>query len=181
MVANGIPASIRREPASLLRSWKCRSVILERLQVSRHAVLVECRRRPISSPPDAFVLGEARGALDADAACTAASTAAQISRNEAGRYNEKTRQQYVNGFRETWSGCRDSNPGPPDPQSGALPGCATSRSYRRTLAPWHLAPTFATLARRCGVAGARRGYLTTSSSSRPPSRPSRQASLPSRA
>ena len=26
-----------------------------------------------------------------------------------------------------WSGCRDSNPGPLDPQSSALPGCATSR------------------------------------------------------
>ena len=26
-----------------------------------------------------------------------------------------------------WSGCRDSNPGPPAPQAGALPGCATSR------------------------------------------------------
>src|SRR5678815_4723943 len=26
-----------------------------------------------------------------------------------------------------WSGRRDSNPRPPDPQSGALPGCATAR------------------------------------------------------
>src|SRR5262249_20701774 len=26
-----------------------------------------------------------------------------------------------------WSGCRDLNPGPLDPQSSALPGCATSR------------------------------------------------------
>ena len=29
-----------------------------------------------------------------------------------------------------WSGWRDSNPRPPDPQSGALPGCATSRRIR---------------------------------------------------
>src|SRR5215471_15560175 len=29
---------------------------------------------------------------------------------------------------ENWSGWRDSNPRPPDPQSGALPGCATSRN-----------------------------------------------------
>src|SRR5689334_4572740 len=28
---------------------------------------------------------------------------------------------------KNWSGWRDSNPRPPDPQSGALPGCATSR------------------------------------------------------
>ena len=28
---------------------------------------------------------------------------------------------------QTWSGCRDSNSGPLDPQSSALPGCATSR------------------------------------------------------
>lgn len=33
---------------------------------------------------------------------------------------------------ENWSGWRDSNPRPPDPQSGALPGCATSR-LRRSL------------------------------------------------
>src|SRR5512139_3365056 len=28
---------------------------------------------------------------------------------------------------ESWSGWRDSNPRPPEPHSGALPGCATSR------------------------------------------------------
>jgi hypothetical protein len=32
--------------------------------------------------------------------------------------------------RKIWSGWRDSNPRPPDPQSGALPGCATSRSIQ---------------------------------------------------
>ena len=31
------------------------------------------------------------------------------------------------GGRKKWSGCRDSNSGPLDPQSSALPGCATSR------------------------------------------------------
>ena len=30
-----------------------------------------------------------------------------------------------------WSGRRDSNPRPPDPQSGALPSCATSRSAQQ--------------------------------------------------
>lgn len=28
------------------------------------------------------------------------------------------------------SGCRDSNPGPPEPHSGTLPGCATPRKRR---------------------------------------------------
>ena len=31
--------------------------------------------------------------------------------------------------RGIWSGCRDSNSGPLDPQSSALPGCATSRHF----------------------------------------------------
>ena len=30
-----------------------------------------------------------------------------------------------------WSGCRDLNPGPPRPERGALPSCATSRGHRR--------------------------------------------------
>jgi hypothetical protein len=33
------------------------------------------------------------------------------------------------GHCEKWSGWRDSNPRPLDPQSSALPGCATSRLY----------------------------------------------------
>jgi hypothetical protein len=36
---------------------------------------------------------------------------------------------------EVWSGWRDSNPRPPDPQSGALPGCATSRVRRSLCLP----------------------------------------------
>src|SRR5262249_58780591 len=30
----------------------------------------------------------------------------------------------------SWSGRRDSNPGPPEPHSGTLPDCATSRPVR---------------------------------------------------
>src|ERR1700686_5135978 len=34
-------------------------------------------------------------------------------------------------MRELWSGREDLNPRPPDPQSGALPSCATPRLWNR--------------------------------------------------
>ncbi len=36
---------------------------------------------------------------------------------------------------ERWSGCRDSNAGPPEPHSGALPSCATPRPVESSTAP----------------------------------------------
>src|SRR2546429_5371569 len=49
-----------------------------------------------------------------------------------GRCEEKAPQQKsLQGLIFTQSGRRDLNPRPPEPHSGALPGCATSRNTRR--------------------------------------------------
>ena len=37
-----------------------------------------------------------------------------------------------------WSGSRDLNPGPPAPEAGALPGCATPRHENDPKGPYNL-------------------------------------------
>ena len=60
------------------------------------------------------------------------------------KYAEKRATDYLRAYfdptfvvaRDVWSGRRDLNPRPPDPQSGALPSCATPRrSSNRTGGP----------------------------------------------
>src|SRR5205809_5216948 len=49
-----------------------------------------------------------------------------------GQYEEKAPQRKsLQGLIFTQSGRRDLNPRPPEPHSGALPDCATSRKTRR--------------------------------------------------
>src|SRR2546422_813469 len=54
-----------------------------------------------------------------------------------GQYEEKAPQQKsLQGLIFTQSGRRDLNPRPPEPHSGALPDCATSRNFHFIKSHW---------------------------------------------
>ena len=49
-----------------------------------------------------------------------------------------------------WSGSRDLNPGPPAPEAGALPCCATPRYENDPVGPYNLIIEVPALLAKCG-------------------------------